>query len=172
MRKVVFLRVARGLLNGPHLHPTALVLQKSADGYLSIQGHTPVAWSERQRCWELFRVSVGSLQLYPLNIHLPLLDSCIVLLTVGLCLISVRFIFAIPFAESCQAFAGSVRGECSVRVSHGSPVHRHQRPRGRVPAAELHRLAYAVPSTRRSRSRTGDREEKELQSRLEELAAT
>ena len=54
----MFLRVARDSLDVANLHPTALVLQKAADGYLSIQGRTPVAWSERHRCWELFRVSL------------------------------------------------------------------------------------------------------------------
>lgn len=55
MRKVVFLRVSHSPLDGAH--QTALVLQKTADGYLNIQGRAPVAWSERNRCWELFRVS-------------------------------------------------------------------------------------------------------------------
>ena len=58
MRKVIFLRVVRSPLESYQpAHQTALVLQKSADGFLIIQGHAPVAWQERQRCWDLFRVS-------------------------------------------------------------------------------------------------------------------
>lgn len=58
MRKVVFLRVSRHPLDSSSpSHQTALVLQKAADGFLSIQGHTPVAYSDRQRCWDLLRVS-------------------------------------------------------------------------------------------------------------------
>jgi hypothetical protein len=60
MRKVVFLKVARGATgDGPH--ETALVLQKSADGYITIQGHAPVAWAERHQCWQLFRRAAKSL---------------------------------------------------------------------------------------------------------------
>ena len=61
MKKVVFLKVARSPPaargGGDGSHATALVLQKSADGYLTIQGRAPVAWAERHQCWQLFRVS-------------------------------------------------------------------------------------------------------------------
>ena len=123
MKKVVFLKVVRGGSPGSECggpHATALVLQRSADGYLSIQGHPPVPWAERQECWLLFRVSwtrflhVSAAALQPHRFYIAAKESEIV------------FITASSLFHCLQRAAKRLLGVCEaspVSVSLSEPPH-------------------------------------------------
>ena len=70
MSKVVFLKLipqsfdltnveffTEELLDSRTRGKTALVISRTPDDLLTIQGYTPVPFKEKHQCWSLFRVS-------------------------------------------------------------------------------------------------------------------